>query len=63
MWRISDAQVVPWPGVARPMPDAVDYRFVNGWVATGDLPCREALRAALHGREIPVCRTCPTCRC
>jgi len=51
-WRLSRPVETLFPGTARPMPDAVDYRFVNGWVATGDLPCREALRAALPGRRI-----------
>lgn len=51
-WRVSEAVEVHLPGTARPMPDAVDYRFVNGWVATGDLPCREALRAVLPDRKI-----------
>lgn len=41
-----------FPGVARPMPDRVDYRFTNGWTGTGDLPCREALRASLPGRSV-----------
>lgn len=50
-WRLSEPQVTPWPGTARPMPDLVDYRFVNGWVATGDLPCRAALRASLPQRD------------
>lgn len=34
------------------MPDQVDYQFVNGWVATGDFPCRQALRAMLGERHI-----------
>ena len=38
------------------MPDAVDYRFINGWVATGDLPCREALRKVVHKRSVTVPR-------
>lgn len=51
-WAISAPIVVDFPGTARPHPDQVDYKFVNGWVATGDLPCREALRAALPHRSI-----------
>ena len=42
----------PFPGHPRPMPDTVDYRFRNGWTQTGDLPCREALRALLPGRRV-----------
>jgi hypothetical protein len=41
-----------FPGVARPMKDKVDYRFVNGWVDTGILPCREAFLAGLSDRSI-----------
>ena len=50
-WAGADSVETLFPGTARPMPDTVDYRFVNGWVATGDLPCREALRAALPTRQ------------
>ena len=34
------------------MKDKVDYRFVNGWVDTGILPCREAFLAGLSDRSI-----------
>ena len=34
------------------MPDRLNYAFRNGWVDTGDLPCRQALRAELPGRAI-----------
>ncbi|MFC6658701.1 hypothetical protein ACFQEX_26130 [Roseibium salinum] len=40
------------------MPDTVTYEFINGWVDTGDLPCREALREMLPGRRIDL-RDCP----
>ncbi|TNF22346.1 MAG: hypothetical protein EP318_04295 [Rhodobacteraceae bacterium] len=52
-WAMSAAQTRHYPGAARPMPDRVAYRFVNGWVQTGDLPCREALRGELPGRVVP----------
>lgn len=52
VWLQSDAEETYWPGEARPMPDTVDYRFVNGWVDTGDLPCREALRTFAATRKI-----------
>jgi hypothetical protein len=51
-WAMTEPDAQRFPSVARPMPDVVDYRFSNGWVATGDLPCREALRAALGTRAI-----------
>jgi hypothetical protein len=34
------------------MPDRVSYCFKNGFVDTGDLPCREALRAGLAARHV-----------
>jgi hypothetical protein len=51
-WAMAAPDERLYPGTARPMPDGVDYRFVNGWTATGELPCREALRAALPGRRV-----------
>jgi len=50
-WLISPAESRVFAGDARPHPDQVDYRFINGWVATGDLPCREALRPLLPGLD------------
>ncbi len=49
-WRMSRADERRFPGRARPMPDRVDYRFVTGWVDTGDLPCREALKGMVASR-------------
>ncbi|WP_172330056.1 hypothetical protein [Mangrovicoccus sp. HB161399] len=50
-WLVTPADSRIFPGEARPHPDQVDYRFVNGWVATGDLPCREAFRKLLPGLD------------
>ncbi len=53
VWAMTEAEELPWPGVARPMPDRVDYRFTNGPVDTGVSPCREALlEAVAAGREV-----------
>lgn len=52
-WAMAQPMSQYYPGHPRPMPDTVTYRFHNGWVDTGDLPCREALRNALPNREIP----------
>ena len=53
VWAMTEPEVVSWPGVARPMPDRVDYRFTNGSVDTGVFPCREALMVAVAaGREV-----------
>lgn len=51
-WAMTEPEARLYPGTARPMPDRVDYQFANGWVATGDLPCREALRAELGSRQV-----------
>ncbi|SMX26426.1 hypothetical protein TRP8649_00505 [Pelagimonas phthalicica] len=51
-WNVAALQSRAYPGSARPMPDVVDYRFENGWTATGDLPCREALRAEIAARSV-----------
>ena len=34
------------------MSDTVDYLFRCGWVDTGNLPCRAALRALIADRQI-----------
>ncbi|MEO0503082.1 MAG: hypothetical protein AAFZ14_07125, partial [Pseudomonadota bacterium] len=51
-WAMATPSAEHFPGVARPMPDRVDYQFRNGWVDTGDLPCREALKDQLPTRQI-----------
>lgn len=51
-WAMAAPREQLFPGIARPMPDRVDYRFRNGWVDTGPLPCREALLADLAGRSV-----------
>lgn len=51
-WAMSPAEETYFPGEARIMPDAVDYRFINGWVETGDLPCRESLREHVAQRTV-----------
>jgi len=51
-WNLSEPAIRLFPGVPRPMTDKVDYRFVNGWVDTGDLPCREAWREHILERTV-----------
>lgn len=41
-WTMTDPVETFYPGTARIMEDRVDYQFRNGFVDTGDLPCREA---------------------
>jgi hypothetical protein len=59
-WQMSGPEETHFPGVARPMPDKVDYRFINGWVDTGDLPCREALLKRIPSQ--PPNPPCPVAR-
>lgn len=42
-----------FPGPRQPMEDRVDYRFVNGWVDVGDLPCRLATWNDVKTRPVP----------
>ncbi len=42
-----------FPGEVAAGHDAVDYRFVNGFVDVGDLPCRVATWAEVKARETP----------
>ena len=51
-WEMTDADERLFAGRERPMPDRVTYCFKNGWVDTGDLPCREALLETLPGRTV-----------
>ena len=49
-WMMSAPRARYFPGTADVLPDLEDYVFRNGWVATGDLPCRRALRAWIADR-------------
>ena len=51
-WIVSGLIRADFPGVAAPAEDRVDYRFINGFVDVGDLPCRKAFRAGMVGRAI-----------
>ena len=51
-WNLSSVEVTYYPGTAQPLEDRVTYAFVNGWVATGDLPCRQALRREIATRRL-----------
>ena len=51
-WNMGEIAETVFRGRARPMPDLVNYVFRNGWTETGDLPCREAWRAHIAGREV-----------
>ncbi|NBZ86480.1 hypothetical protein GV832_02715 [Rhodobacteraceae bacterium CYK-10] len=42
-----------FPGPVTRGTDNVDYQFINGFVAVGDLPCRIATRAEIATRTVP----------
>jgi hypothetical protein len=42
-WAMSDSVQTYYPGEAALAEDRVNYRFINGFVDVGDLPCRVAL--------------------
>jgi len=51
-WVVSPPMESYFPGEAAPAEDRVGYRFTNGFVDVGDLPCRKAFRATMPGRSI-----------
>jgi hypothetical protein len=52
-FELGALQAWPFPGEVTRGVDALDYRFVNGFVAVGDLPCRVALRREVATRAAP----------
>lgn len=59
LWTLSAITEIDFPGDPAPAFDGQGYRFVNGFVAIGDLPCRKALRATILGRAVAPDRTWP----
>ena len=51
-WVVSDLHQTYFPGEPAPAEDRVNYRFINGFVDVGDLPCRKAFWAEMVGRAI-----------
>ena len=51
-WIVSGLIRADFPGVAAPAEDRVDYRFINGFVDVGDLPCRKAFQQTMIDRDI-----------
>jgi hypothetical protein len=52
-WAMAAPEETYFPGMPRPMPDRVDYRFANAtWTEVPPLPCREALLAQLPVRRV-----------
>jgi hypothetical protein len=51
-WVVSSLMTEYFPGTAAVAEDRANYRFINGFVAVGDLPCRKAFWATMVGRDI-----------
>lgn len=41
-----------YPGTVQPGVDNLDYKFINGFVDVGDLPCRRAVQAEIKHRTV-----------
>jgi len=52
VWVVSDLMGTVFPGIPAPAEDRVNYRFINGFVDVGDLPCRKAFQGGMIGRDI-----------
>lgn len=53
IWVLSSIRERPFPGEPGLLADPQNYRFINGFVGVGDLPCRTAFRATMIGRDVP----------
>ncbi|NKM89784.1 hypothetical protein [Rhizobium leguminosarum] len=51
-WAVSGLIVSYFPGEPAPAEDRVNYRFINGFVDVGDLPCRKAFWSTMVGRPL-----------
>ncbi|MBB3916773.1 hypothetical protein [Rhizobium fabae] len=51
-WAVSGLIANYFPGVPAPAEDRVNYRFINGFVDVGDLPCRKAFWSTMVGRPL-----------
>jgi hypothetical protein len=58
-WALSPVDAVYFPGEPAPSSDPQNYRFVNGFVAVGDLPCRVALRKDIATRTVALSTSWP----
>ncbi|MFK4810112.1 hypothetical protein ACI3KW_07865 [Devosia sp. ZW T5_3] len=41
-WALSPVMATPFPGIPAPAEDSQNYKYINGFVDVGDLPCRVA---------------------
>ncbi|MBY4627800.1 hypothetical protein [Rhizobium croatiense] len=60
-WAVSALIERYFPGEPAPAEDdRVNYRFINGFVDVGDLPCRKAFWSTMVGRELAPDTSWPT---
>ncbi|WP_159585488.1 hypothetical protein [Chelativorans xinjiangense] len=51
-WALSPPDTAYYPGKPAPAEDRANYRFINGFVDVGDLPCRVAWWAEVKTRKV-----------
>ena len=51
-WQLSTITETPFTGRPASLDDAVNNRFVNGFIDVGELPCRVAWRQTMLGRAV-----------
>ncbi|HWV19488.1 MAG TPA: hypothetical protein VN036_00490, partial [Devosia sp.] len=51
-WELSATHAEYFPGTAAPASDPQNYKYINGFVDVGDLPCRTATWAEVANRTI-----------
>lgn len=54
LWALSPVVAEPFAGEPGLLTDPQGYRFINGFVGVGDLPCRTAFLADMSGRDVPL---------
>ncbi|OWV81957.1 hypothetical protein ATY77_01545 [Rhizobium sp. R634] len=59
-WAVSALIERYFPGEPAPAEDRVNYRFINGFVDVGDLPCRKAFWSTMVGRDLAPDTSWPT---
>ena len=59
-WAVSGLIASYFPGEPAPAEDRVNYRFINGFVDVGDLPCRKAFWSTMVGRPLSPYTSWPT---
>ena len=51
-WALSAVEATSFPGVPAPASDPQDYKYINGFVDVGDLPCRVATWKDVASRSV-----------